>query len=157
MFCWSYGLLAFIMFRTDPSRNRISSPYWPWRWLLRTVVYSELSAAVRWNLSVIQRRRRSYWSLHSSQHRPGADALRGRRRHVPDSQDASRPATVHGSEWGRSRTQLSRTLSACCRVPAVSALPRPFRCSLCRFTLSSINSLSRNILRYWPPAKRRGI
>jgi len=57
----------------------------------------------------IQRRRRSYWSLHSSQHRPGAHALRGRRRHVSDSQDASCPATVHGSEWGTTVTELPRT------------------------------------------------
>jgi len=47
---------------------------------------------------VTQRGRRSNWRLHRSERRAGEDALRGSRRHVPDSQDVARAATVDGSE-----------------------------------------------------------
>jgi len=44
---------------------------------------------------VVQRRCRSYGRVRDAEYRPGADEVRGRRRHVPDGQDAVHSATGH--------------------------------------------------------------
>jgi len=44
--------------------------------------------------------RGSDWSVHRAEYRARENALRGRRGHVPDCQDAARSTTVHGPERG---------------------------------------------------------
>nr|KAF6481670.1 protein tyrosine phosphatase receptor type S [Molossus molossus] len=53
------------------------------------------------HLRALQCRRGQDWRLHHAQHRPGADAVRGRGGHLPDGEDAADPAAGHGADGGR--------------------------------------------------------
>ena len=48
----------------------------------------------------VQRRCRADRSVHNVEYRPGANEVRGRRRHVPDGQHATNSAAVHGPVRG---------------------------------------------------------
>ena len=54
-------------------------------------------------LLLLQCGRRPDRSVHHAEHRAGAHALRGRRRHVPDGQDAENAAARDGSDRGTRR------------------------------------------------------